>query len=87
MRETEGGGVGAGGGHEDAHAAGADERADLEELGADGAAGGAGEAVRGLPSGCGGEVRELAPSARFADAFLLQCDQERANLDALRGWA
>lgn len=32
------------------------------------------------------EVRSLAPEARFANEFVLQCDQERDNLNALRSW-
>ncbi|KGJ02160.1 Flavodoxin [Paracoccus halophilus] len=32
------------------------------------------------------EVRRLAPNAAFAPEFVLQCDQERDNLDAMQGW-
>ena len=32
------------------------------------------------------EVRRLAPTANFADPFILECDQERNNLDALQAW-
>ncbi|TPJ76372.1 flavodoxin [Mesorhizobium sp. B2-6-2] len=32
------------------------------------------------------EVRRLMPDAAFAEPLILQCDQERANLNALRGW-
>jgi hypothetical protein len=32
------------------------------------------------------EVRDLASAARISDPFVLQCDQERDNLDALREW-
>ncbi len=32
------------------------------------------------------EVRRLAPAATFARPFILQCDQERDNLDALEDW-
>lgn len=32
------------------------------------------------------EVRRLAPEADFAEPFILECDQERSNLNALRGW-
>lgn len=39
---------------------------------------GAGNAVQ--------EIRSLAPDARFPQEFVLQCDQERDNLDALHRW-
>ncbi|WP_287176946.1 hypothetical protein [Mesorhizobium sp.] len=32
------------------------------------------------------EVRRLAPNAGFAEPFILECDQERDNLNALREW-
>ncbi len=32
------------------------------------------------------EVRQLAPAAHIAKPFVLRCDQERDNLDALRVW-
>ena len=32
------------------------------------------------------EVRRLAPEADFAEPFVLECDQERANLNALTTW-
>lgn len=32
------------------------------------------------------ELRNLATGANVADPFILQCDQERDNLDALRTW-
>lgn len=38
------------------------------------------------PGGAMDEVSRLAPRAAVADPFVLRCDQERDNLDALRGW-
>lgn len=32
------------------------------------------------------DVRRLAPNAEFAEPFVLECDQERDNLNALRAW-
>ena len=32
------------------------------------------------------EVRRLAPDAEFAEPFVLECDQERSNLNALGAW-
>lgn len=32
------------------------------------------------------EVRSLAPEASFAPEFVLECDQERDNLNAMQGW-
>jgi flavodoxin len=32
------------------------------------------------------EVRRLAPNTDFAEPFVLQCDQERDNLTALKSW-